>query len=46
MGRSGTPNILKRDGTLIGKSENGDWIVSWGVLDYFDKSKYEGEIKK
>ena len=24
----------KKDGTLIGKFENGKWIVSWGVL-YF-----------
>ena len=35
----------KKDGTLLGKFENGEWIVSWGVLDYFDESKYEGEIK-
>jgi hypothetical protein len=35
----------KKDGKLLGKFENGDWIVSWGVLDYFDESKYEGEIK-
>ncbi len=38
MARSGTPNITKKDGKLLGKFENGDWIVSWGVLDYFDES--------
>ena len=24
----------KKDGTLLGKFENGEWIVSWGVLFY------------
>ena len=29
---SGTPNITKRDGKLIGKYENGKWILKWRVL--------------
>ena len=41
----------KKDGTLIGKYENGKWIVSWGVL-YFGirNGKYgwyeDGDEKK
>ena len=44
-GKEWNTKHTKKDGTLIGKFENGEWIVSWGVLDYFDESKYEGEIK-
>ena len=44
-GKEWNTKHTKKDGTLLGKFENGEWIVSWGVLDYFDKSKYEGEIK-
>jgi len=44
-GKEWYTKLTKKDGTLIGKFENGEWIVSWGVLDYFDESKYEGEIK-
>jgi len=44
-GKEWNTKHTKKDGTLLGKFENGEWIVSWGVLDYFDESKYEGEIK-
>ncbi len=44
-GKEWNTKLTKKDGTLLGKFENGEWIVSWGVLDYFDESKYEGEIK-
>ena len=44
-GKEWTTIHTKKEGTLLGKFENGEWIVSWGVLDYFDESKYEGEIK-
>ena len=32
LARSGTPNITQKDGKLIGKYENGKWILKWGVL--------------
>jgi len=44
----------KKDGTLIGKFENGEWIVSWGVLymgyrngkvGYYTE-KWEGVVSK
>ena len=44
-GKEWNTKHTKKDGTLLGKFENGEWIVSWGVLDYFDERKYEGEIK-
>ena len=44
-GKEWSTKHSKKGGTLLGKFENGEWIVSWGVLDYFDESKYEGEIK-
>ena len=33
-GKEWNTKHTKKDGTLIGKFENGEWIVSWGVL-YF-----------
>ena len=40
-GKEWNTKHTKKDGTLIGKFENGEWIVSWGVL-YLGKRK--GEI--
>ena len=31
-GKEWNTKHTKKDGTLIGKFENGEWIVSWGVL--------------
>ncbi len=49
-GKEWNTKHTKKDGTLIGKFENGEWIVSWGVLylgmrngefDYYTE-KWEG----
>jgi len=40
-GKEWNTKHTKKDGTLIGKYKNGEWIVSWGVL-YLGKRK--GEI--
>jgi len=39
-GKEWNTKHTKKDGTLIGKFENGKWIVSWGVL-YFGKRNGE-----
>ena len=39
-GKEWNTKHTKNDGTLIGKFENGKWIVSWGVL-YFGKRNGE-----
>ena len=50
-GKEWNTKHTKKDGTLIGKFENGKWIVSWGVL-YFGlrNGKYgweeDGDEKK
>ena len=50
-GKEWNTKHTKKDGTLLGKFENGEWIVSWGVL-YFGlrNGKYgweeDGDEKK
>ncbi len=39
-GKEWNTKHTKNDGTLLGKFENGEWIVSWGVL-YFGKRNGE-----
>ena len=35
-GKERNTKHTKKDGTLLGKFENGEWIVSWGVLYIWD----------
>jgi len=53
-GKEWNTKHTKKDGTLIGKFENGEWIVSWGVLymgyrngkvGYYTE-KWEGVVSK
>jgi hypothetical protein len=53
-GKEWYTKLTKKDGTLIGKFENGEWIVSWGVLymgyrngkvGYYTE-KWEGVVSK
>ena len=41
-GKEWNTKHTKKDGTLIGKFENGEWIVSWGVLYFGYRNREDG----
>ena len=45
-GKEWNTKHTKKDGTLLGKFENGEWIVSWGVFYLGSRTGVQGVFKE